>query len=65
MKIAKVIAPSGRRKLYRVETAEGFYRCDSGEIAYELARRLNKRRAPGWVARDLRVSSVAKKALAP
>lgn len=54
---AIVVAPHGRLRMYRVITKDGFYRCDSREIAHELARRLNKGRAPGWVARDLRTAS--------
>jgi hypothetical protein len=56
MSIAAVESPKGRRSMYRVVTKDGYYVCDSGEIAYELAKRLNARRAPGWVARDLRQS---------
>lgn len=55
---AIVVAPNGRRQMWRVITRDGFYRCDSQEIAYELAARLNRGRAPGWVARDLRTAQL-------
>lgn len=54
MKKIEVVPPKGRRQLWRVETPWGFYRCDGEDIARELARRLRKGQAPGWVAHDLR-----------
>jgi hypothetical protein len=50
----KVVAPSGRRRLWRVETPHGDYVCDSEEIARLVAKRLGKNQHPGWAAHDLR-----------
>jgi hypothetical protein len=50
----QLVAPSGRRRLWRVKTPHGYYTCDSEEIARLVAKRLSKNQHPGWAAHDLR-----------
>ncbi len=51
---AKVIAPSGRRRLWRVIVGPGVFTCDSEEIAKEVARRWRTGLLIGCVALELR-----------
>jgi len=50
----KVVAPTGRRRLWRVVDKRGTWTCDSEEIARLVAARLENGQAPGWAAHDLR-----------
>ena len=58
-----LVKPKGRQRLWRVENRTragrvlGFWRCDSEEIARELIFRVGAGKAPGFIARDLRVSA--------
>lgn len=56
----QVVAPTGRRKKWRVVGRNCEWVCDSESIARFVAARIMRGEAPGFAARDMRNSQGAK-----